>query len=153
MGNAGIGNFIVPRIADGTEVTLGKQRGVFTLSANTTYYYVFGGAAASRQHVHMTGYTSGLVITSATIQTCSRGEDVSHTSTVTGEWVPEDPAAGDAQVVGTGWTSATAIVAASGAGIGGASFLLSDWGASRTRLEVVVGGTGGDLAVAWHGKE
>lgn len=153
MGIAGIGHFIVPRIANGTEVTTGKQRGVFTLTANTTYYYVFGGAAASRQHVHITGYTAGLVITSATIQTCSRGDEVAHTSTVTGEWIPEDPTGGNAEVVGTGWSSASAVVAADGSGIGGASFLLSEWGANRTRLVVVVGATGGDMAVAWHGKE
>lgn len=153
MGIAGFGHFIIPRIADGTEVTAGKQRGVFTLLANTTYYYMFGGAPASRQHVHMTGYTAGLVLTSATVQTCSRGDDVLHTSTVTGEWIPETPSDGDAEVTGTGWASASAVVAAAGSGLGGASFMLSDWGADRTRLEVVVGATGGDLAVAWHGKE
>lgn len=154
MSISGYGSLLVPRIAAGTELTTQKRRGVFTFASGTIYYYVWGGASAPTQHVHLTGYTAGLVITSATIQTCSQPrEEVSDTSEVTGEWINEDPADGDARVDGTGWSSSTAIVAASGAGVGGASWHLREWGPLRTRLKVVVGATGGDASVAWAGKE
>jgi hypothetical protein len=154
MSISGYGPLITPLASSGDEVTAGKRKGVFTLTASTTYYYVWGGAASPTQHIHLTGYTSGLVITSATIQTCSQPSSVvSDVSSTVGEWINEDPADGDVRTDGTGWSSLTAIAAANGTGVGGASWHLRDWGALRTRLEVVVGGTGGDVSVAWAGKE
>lgn len=156
MGMSGLSTFIVPRIEAGTEIDTQKRRGVFTLTANTTYYYIFGGATAPTQHIQITGYTAGLIITTATVQSCSQPV-VTDTSTIIGEWIDEDPAAGDSRLDvrfdGTGWSVSTAIAAANGTGVGGATFHLANWGPSRTRLEVVVGATGGDLAVAWTGKE
>ncbi len=156
MGMSALSTFIVPMNADGSEVTAQKRRGVYTLAANTTYYYIFGGASAPTQHVQLTGYIAGAIVTTATIQSCSQ-PIVSDTSSTDGEWIDEDPAAGDsridARVDGTGWSVSTAIVAAGGSGVGGASWHLANWGPARTRLELVIGGTGGDFAVAWAGKE
>lgn len=154
MSIAGIGTYITPRETDGDELTTTKRRGMYTLAANTTYLFVFGGATAPYQHVQLTGYTAGAVVTSATIQTCSQGvREVSDTSTVVGEWIDEDPTDAFVAVDGTGWTQSNGIAAANGTGVGGASWQLVRWAPSRSRLKVVVGGTGGDFVVAWHGKE
>lgn len=152
MGMSGLSTFIVPRIEAGTEIDTQKRRGVFTLTANTTYYYIFGGAASPTQHIQITGYTAGLIITTATVQTCSQPV-VTDTSVIAGEWISEDPAAGDVRTDGAGWSSSAAVVSADGSAVGGASWHLIDWSPARTRLAVAVGATGGDLAVAWMGKE
>jgi hypothetical protein len=154
MGIAGFGPIIVPFTAAGVQVVAVKGRDIFTLVAGTTYYYIFGGATAPFQHVQLTGYTAGLIITTATIQTCSRSDlAVAHLSQVAGEWINETPADGDVQVDGAGWTASTAIVNVAGGAVGGASWHLRGWGPLRTRLEVVVGATGGDVAGSWSGKE
>jgi hypothetical protein len=154
MSISGYGHLLTPLTSAGVEVTAEKRNGIFTLTAGSTYYYVWGGASAPTQHVQLTGYTAGLVITSATIQTCSQPKSaVSDASATVGEWINEDPTDGDARVDGTGWTSSAAVAAANGSGLGGASWHLQQWGVSRTRLAVVVGGTGGDVAVAWSSKE
>lgn len=45
------------------------------------------------------------------------------------------------------------VVAAAGTGVGGAMWHISDTGAKRTMLSVVVGATGGALRVSAHGKD
>lgn len=148
-------SYVTPLDPNGVELTTRKRKGVFTLTANTSYFYIWGGAAATCQHVQLTGYTAGLVITVAKIQSCSQGHDeVSDVSTTVGEWIDEDPTTGDVRTDGTGWSQpAASTVAASGAGVGGASWQLGiGWSPARTRLRIDVGGTGGDVAVAIHGK-
>lgn len=147
--------YITPLDSTGVEVTARKRKGVFTLLANTTYYYIFGGAAATCTHLQLTGYTAGAVITSATIQSCSQGrEEVTDFSATVGEWINEDPTTADVRVDGTGWSqSSPGIVAANGTGVGGASWQLGiGWSPARTRIQLVVGTTGGDFVVAMHGK-
>jgi hypothetical protein len=154
MGTSGVASYITPRGTDGVDLTTVKRRGVYTLSANTTYYFIFGGGSSIIQHIHLTTYTAGMVITSATIQTCSqRSEDVSHVSTVVGEWISETPAGGTVSFTGAGWSVTNSVITSLGSALGGASWQLIDWSPDRTRLEVVVGATGGDIVVAWHGKE
>jgi hypothetical protein len=149
---AGGGRYVPPIKSDGTAVAE-SGHGRYTLAANTTYYYILGGAGAPFQSVQITGYTAGLVITTATIQDTNHHDaEVTDISATVGEWVNETPASGDVQVDGTGWTSSTAIVSASGAGVGGAVWHLAEMSTFRVRLEVVVGATGGDLRVSSHGK-
>jgi len=147
--------YITPLDSNGAEVTARKRKGVFTLLANTTYVYIVGGAAATCIHLQLTGYTAGAVVTSATIQSCSQGhEEVTDFSATAGEWINETPVTGDVEVDGTGWTqSSPTIAAVAGTGAGGASWQLGiGWSPARTRLQLIVGATGGDFVVAMHGK-
>lgn len=148
---AGGQRYITPTKSDGTNPDE-HGRGIYTLTAGATYVYILGGASAPFAHVHLTGYTAGAIIT-ATVQTATHQDlDVTDTNLTVGEWVSETPADGDVQVDGTGWTSSAAVVSADGTGPGGASWHLSDWPPFRTRIKIVVGGTGGDFRLSWHGK-
>jgi hypothetical protein len=148
------GTYIQPLKTDGTSLANEAPRGTYTLSASTTYYFPLGGADAPFHSVQITGYTSGLVITSATIQDTNHDslEVVDHSS-VAGEWITEDPTTAFVGVDGTGWSQTNGVVAASGGGVGGALWHLGEAGAMRARLAVVVGGTGGLLRVSCWGKD
>lgn len=148
------GRYVIPIDSTGAELTNAGPPGEFTLTAGAHYYYVLGGSAAPFQSVHLTGYTAGLIITSATIQDCNHDErDVTNQSTVAGEWAPETPPTGYVGPTGTGWTATNGVVAAAGTGVGGAVIHIAETGAYRTRLDVLVGGTGGKLRVSFHGKD
>lgn len=148
------GRYIAPiKQSDGTTPNE-APRGAYVLASGTTYHYIIGGIEASRISVQITGYTAGLIITSATIQdTNHEVVDVLDTSNTAGEWVTEDPSTAFVGVDGTGWSVSSGVVAAAGSGVGGALWHVSDSGAARTRLVVVVGGTGGTLRVSAHGKD
>lgn len=142
-------------ITDGSAVTE-TEHGKYTLTALHTYRFVIGGAESALQSVHLTGYTSALVITTATIQTTDHAElDVTNSSTVVGEWVNEDPPS-PAFVAfdGTGWAAGAtpSVIAAAGTGVGGARWNLVDNAATRTALTIVVGATGGVVRVSAGGK-
>lgn len=148
------GTYVSPLKTDGTNLTNEAPRGSYTLTAGTTYYYILGGADAPFQSVHITGYTAGLVIMSATIQDCNHDDlEVPNQSAVVGEWVSEDPTTAFVGFEGAGWSATNGVVAASGGGVGGAMWHLGETGATRTRLAVVVGGTGGILRVSAWGKD
>lgn len=147
------GRYVAPIDGNGVTLTTEGPQGVFTLSANTTYYYVIGGAEAPVEAAHLTGYDAGLVITSASVQDSNHDEvQVTNHSAVVGEWVTEDPTTAFVGVDGTGWSASNGEVAASGGGVGGAMFHIGDTGAFRTRIAVVVGAAGGKLRVSAHGK-
>jgi hypothetical protein len=148
------GRYIAPLQTNGTELTDQLGRGIYALSASTTYLFILGGTDAPFASIHLTGYTAGLVITSATIQDCDHHDtEVPNTSVVVGEWVNEDPTTAFVGVDGTGWSVTNGVVAASGGGVGGALWHIGETGAARTRLTVVVGGTGGNVRVSGHGKD
>lgn len=107
------GTYVAPlRQSDGVILTNEAPAGVYTLAANTTYHYVIGGPDASRLSIQITGYTAGMVITSATVKDTNHSEnDVPNTSIVVGEWITEDPSAAFVAVDGTGW-SVTSVPAA-----------------------------------------
>lgn len=152
------GRYIPPLQTDGTELTAQTGVGIYTLVAGTTYLYIIGGDDAPFQSVQITGYDAGLVITSATIQDTNHQElEVANKSTTVGEWINERPTTAYVGADGTGWSvgsGATAgVVAASGAGIGGALWHIAETGSARTRLIVVVGATGGKLRVSCNGKD
>lgn len=158
--------YLVPiDTADGTSPAE-TGHGRYPLTASHTYVYVDPTQDTPFTSIDLTGYTAGLVITSATIQDTNHAGptsgggptsgDVADTSTTVGEWKNERPPTGYVAADGTGWsvgTGATAcVVAASGAGVGGAIWHVAETGAARTRLIVVVGGTGGDVRVSAAGK-
>lgn len=153
------GRYVQPIDSNGVLVPAEGPRGVYTLTADTTYYYILGGPDASFISGHLTAYASaaaanGLIITSATVQDCDHSElDVPNHSAVAGEWVTEDPSAGFVGADGTGWSATSGVLAATGAGLGGARFNIAETAAYRTRLAVVVGATGGPLRVSSHGKD
>jgi len=148
------GRYVPPLKTDGTLLAGEAPRGAYTLVAGTTYYYILGTADAPFHAVHITSYTSALVITSATIQDCIHGElEVTDHSTVAGEWVPETPTTAYVGTTGSGWSQTNAVVASTGAALGGALWNLGEAGSKRCRLAVVVGGTGGILRVSCWGKD
>jgi hypothetical protein len=146
-------HYITPIGTDGVPLTTQKDGGKFTLTANTTYYYVMGGAGSAFLSVTLTGYTSGLIITSATIQDTDHGPFVTDQSATVGEWIPEGSSTSVVGFTGTGWSAASGVVAAAGSGLGGARWNIESDGAYRTRLTVVVGATGGDALVSMYEKD
>lgn len=156
-GTGEYGTYIAPlKSTDGSTpaaVAGAGNSGKYTLVANTTYYYPLGGGNAPFVGCQITGYTAGLILTSVTIQDCDHGSgEVSDFSSVVGEWPSEKPTDAYVAVEGTGWTvgtgSTAGVVAASGAGLGGAKYHLPETCANRGRLAVVVGATGGDVRVS-----
>lgn len=156
--------YLVPiDVADGTSPAEAPH-GIYTLVASHNYVYLNPTLDTAFASFDLTGYTSGLIITSATVQdtnhagtfTGSTSPDVSDTSTVVGEWKNERPTNGYVAADGTGWsvgTGATAcVVAAAGSGVGGAFWHVSETGAARTRLFVAVGAAGGLVRVSGAGK-
>ena len=132
------------------------DHGKYTLVASRTYRFVLGGAESALQSIHLTGYTSGLTITTATIQTCDHAElDVTDSDTTAGHWINEDPPS-PAFVAfdGTGWAAGAtpSVITAGGTGVGGARWNLAHNAATRTALTIVVGLTGGVVRVSGHGK-
>lgn len=158
------GRYLVPiKQTDGSSPAE-HGHGVYTLDASTTYYYIFGGPDASFQSVHLTGYTSAAILTSASVQDCNHhggtsqglaatAGDVPDTSNTVGQWVTEDPSSGFVGADGTGWTVSSSVLAVAGTGVGGAMFHVAETGAARTRLTLVVGLTGGDFQASGHGKD
>ncbi len=149
------GRYIQPILTDGTLITTEAPLGFYTLSANTTYFYILAGAGATRLSAHVIGRTPGMIITSiGPIQDCNAFEQqVTNGSTAAGEWMTEDPTTAFVAVDGTGWTvAAGGTVAVAGTGVGGAMFHF-DGGAARCRLVVVVGAAGGVRSVSEHGKD
>lgn len=129
-------------------------QGAYTLLANTTYHFALGGSDAPYQSFHLTGYTAGAVVTSATIKDCNHDrDDVTDYDATAGHWPSETPPDAYVAVDGTGWSMSSAgVVAAAGTGIGGALWHIAPTGAGRTRATVVMGGTGGVFRGSAAGK-
>ena len=152
-GRAG-GRYVTPINSSGVELVNEGPRGAFTLTAGQTYHYILGGADAPINSVTITGYAASAVITSGTIMdTNHESNEVLDHSAVAGEWCTEDPSTAFVAVDGTGWSHTNGVIAASGAGVGGATFHIVDTGAARTRLTLAVGATGGAFRVSAHGKD
>lgn len=132
---------------------LGKEpnKAGYTLVAGTTYYYYLGNQSkeAAFQSVHLK-WDAAAVLT-ITIED-SNLDDVLSYSVTAGEWIKEDPST--AYVGGSGGVTVTnATVAVAGGTAGGCMFHLGLMGSLRTRVKVVVGGTGGVVRVAACHKE
>lgn len=130
--------------------------GKYTLTNGVTYRFLLGGAEAALQSVQITGYTSALVITTATIKTCDHADaDVADSDTTVGHWIPEiPPSPAYVAFTGTGWAAGAtpSVIQAAGSGVGGARWNLAHNAATRTALDVVVGAAGGIVRVSAGGK-
>lgn len=151
--------YITPIKSDGTvqdadaESTFLNGRGVFTLAALTTYYFILPVGASTMFDLHLT-HDAAIVITTATIETCGHNKpDVPDFGTVAGEWVGHTPAGSYVPVEGAGTSATNGVVTTTGAAAGGAVWQVSENPAPRTRLEVAVGATGGEVRVSFTGKE
>lgn len=153
---SGEARYIIPVDSNGAvpAPANGVGPGAYTLLANTTYHFPLGGSDAPYQSVHLTGYTAAAVVTSATIKDCDHGRaEVTDYDTTAGHWPSETPPDAYVAVDGTGWSVASAgVAAAGGTGVGGALWHIVPTGAARTRLTVVVGATGGVFRGSGAGK-
>lgn len=149
-------SYITPIKSDGTtqvESAAEFGRGSFTLASGTTYFYPVGGQDAPILSVHVQ-WDAQIIITSLTIEDCNFPDsDVDWYDDAAGEWIDEDPSSAFVGTDSGGATVTNGVVAVAGGSQGGCMFHLADTGARRTRLKVVVAGTGGELRVASWGKE
>ena len=152
--SAATGKSVQPIVStDDTIVPVMTGQGRYTLVANTTYRFILDGSGSPWVSATITGYTAGLIITSATIEDTDHPiATVPRNSAVVGEWIPETPTTAVVGVTGTGWSATNGVVAAAGTGIGGARWNLEGTAAFRTRITVVVGATGGDVRLSWYEK-
>lgn len=128
-------------------------RGTYTLASGTTYFYQLNGGNSPLLSAHLQ-WDAAIVLTSVTVEDCNFGTDeVALHSDNAGEWIDEDPASAFVGTDGAGVTVTAGVIAVAGGAVGGAMIHVADTGARRTRLKVVVGGTGGELRVATWGKE
>jgi hypothetical protein len=138
--------------APSADATL-NGRGVYTLTAATTYYFVLPVGGSAMYDVHLQ-HDAAIAITSATIQTCSMPKrDVSDISSVAGAWIDQDPETAFVGTDGATTTASDGVVAVVAGNVGGANWQISDAPAARSRLEVIVGATGGEVRLGFCGKE
>ncbi len=154
MGRAGRTGtrYITP--IDSTGAPLTEQgKGRYVLAAGQTYHYLLGGEDAPFLSVMITGYDAAAIITSATIMdTNHRSDEVPDQDGTAGNWIPDNPTGGYVATTGTGWTPTNRILAVAGGAVGGARWNIAETGLARTRLTVVMGGTGGTFRVSSWGK-
>lgn len=152
----GFARYLIPLDGNGTVPALALQAGAgaYTLLANTTYHFALGGGDTPFQSVHLTGYTAGAIVTSATIKDCDHERaDVADYDTTPGHWPSETPPDAYVTTEGTGWTvPSVGVVAAAGTGVGGALWHVVPTGAARTRLTVAMGATPGVFRCSGSGK-
>lgn len=151
--------YVTPITAAGTvqeidsDTTFENARGLFTLAAATTYYFVLPVGASTIADIHLT-HDLAIAITSAKIETCSHGRtEVEDNSVIAGEWMDQDPSTAFVALVGAGTTHTSGVVAVVAGNAGGADWQVSGFAAARARLAVVVGGTGGEVRLSFCGKD
>lgn len=153
----------IPSNNDGLPTTFGV-----TLVAGTTYFFPFGAdrspmpAETALADAQMR-WDNAIALT-ITVETCifpsthpeggaTGVVDVSDSNTTAGNWIPQAPPDAYVPVTGGGtYTVATGAVTVAAGQQGGCEFTLSDFGARRARLKVVVGATGGLVRCGVHGK-
>lgn len=149
-------SYITPIKSDGTVQTESATefgRGSYTLASSSTYYFPLGGQDVPFLSGHMQ-WDASIILTSVTIEDCNFPEtDVTWYSNGSGEWIDEDPTTAFVGLDGAGATASNGVVAVAGGAQGGAMFHVAQTGARRTRLAVVVAGTGGEVRVSGWGKE
>ncbi len=151
--------YITPLKSDGTvqeqdsDASFVTARGVFTLASGTMYYFPLPIGGSPMFDVHLT-HDAAIIITTATIETCGHGlSDVPDYSAVAGEWIDQNPTTAFVGTVGAGTSASNGVVAVAGSAAGGADWQISGCPASRGRLAVVVGATGGEVRVSFCGKD
>ena len=151
-------SYITPIKSDGVvqvESATEFGRGAFTLASGTTYFYPLGGQDSPFLSAHCQ-WDASIIITSITLEDCNFPDGTSGVEwhdDAAGEWIDEDPTSAFVGTDGAGVTVTNGVVAVAGGAQGGCLFHMADTGARRTRLKVVVGGTGGEMRVAAWAKE
>lgn len=150
------GSDVAPIKSDGTSTSTPNGKQGYTLLSGTTYYYPLGGNSAPLESCHVQ-WDASIIITAITIED-TNFDDVTNYSATSGEWISENPSTAyistTSHNASTGGATVTAsTIAVAGGTAGGCMYHLGNTGAKRTRLSVVVGGTGGVLRVATHGKD
>lgn len=119
------------------------------LLSNTTYFVPFGGEGALVQSVHLTwdAVVAGVI----TVED-SNNPDATVISTVSGEWVQENPTTAYVGGAGAGGLAVTNLTLTITAGTGGGAMInVGNSGAMRTRLKVVLS-AGGRMNFMANGK-
>lgn len=143
---------------DSTGVPLVENgRGRYTLTASNTFHYIIGADEAPFSSIHLTGLTAAAIITSATLYYCDHPIDspanaVTNFDLTDGMWLPGGSASDVVFVKGAGWVATSGVLAVAGGAIGGAFWHIAENCAARTRLTVVMAGTGGDFLCSGAGK-
>lgn len=156
MGRRSAPTYIIPILSDGTvqkqdvdgDVSGGEGtgRGWYLLAAGT-YYYVLPCGDGTISSVHIQ-HDTALAASSVSIETGDLGvSECANHSNNAGEWFQENPSDAYVPTDGAGTTATLAVVAIVAGNKGGARWNVSDLGASRARLAVVVT-TPGRLRVA-----
>lgn len=147
--------YITPIDSTGAPLTE-SGRGRFTLTAGNTFHFILGGDEAPFVSVHLTGITAAAIVTSATVRDCNHPSDgvnaITDFDTTDGMWPPQNNTTDFVQVEGAGWVATNGVLAVAGGAVGGAFWHVAENCAARTRLTVVMGGTGGDFFCSGHGK-
>lgn len=150
--------FVTPLTATtGTPVAMDADTGLATLASGTTYYYPLGNTEkfasevrrANLEFVHVR-WDSAAILTITFEDTGWTRSQVSDYDATAGLWVQENPTT--AYVAASTGTVTNLSVAVAGGTAGGCTFHLGNFGAPRCRIKIVVGGTGGSVGVAQHGK-
>ena len=144
---------VSPQKSDGTfptqvEDQAGLQAGV-TLVNGTTYFYVLDAQRPCPLQSFHIKWDSAAILT-VTLEK-SNLVDVTAYSTTAGDWIEDDSA--DLLIDKTSGTVTGTSLAVAGGTAGGATFKHKFAAFIRTRLKVVVGGTGGVVRVAAVGKD
>ena len=135
------------------DLTFANGRGVYTLTAATTYFFILPIGGSVVADIHLT-HDLAIAVTSATVETCSHGKsEVADNSVVAGEWMDQDPADAYVSTVGAGTTQTIGVVAVVAGNAGGANWQIDGFAAARGRLKVVVGATGGEVRLSFCGKD
>jgi hypothetical protein len=134
--------------SDGTPVDSGKLGAA--LVSGATYYALVGVDAA---HIieAMLQWDAAIIITSVEVETTNNPDALNYSTTV-GEWVKRNTVGALGLLeASSGTVTALTLSAIAGGTAGGATWTLRN-GALKTRLKIVVAGTGGRVIATGNGK-
>lgn len=149
---------------DGSPAATANSLGVgsVTLLSGTRYLVLLAGADQTVLGAHIQ-WDASILFTSITVEDCSIPIEAFASDankgllvTTSGVWIPEKPTT--AYVATAPDPSATltvtnGVIALTSGQAGGAHFHIVDTGAERTRLNILVGATGGVVRIATHVKK
>lgn len=160
MGRTTAARYVTPLKSDGSEATFAPGadatltgRGVFTLAANTTYYFPLSEADGRVASVELE-IDAAIIVTDAHIEDTNTSKSEVLDYAVNNAWVPETPSSGYIATKNGNVTSSTNSTLVTGGGTAGAAIWnLVDTATKRGRLSVSVGATGGEARVSTWAKE
>lgn len=148
----GAGHYLTPiKESDASAaVAEATERGYYTLAV-ATYYIDVPVMSATSTSLHL--QWSSALIGVITFESCDMGAgEVSLTSTTTGDWIQQNPAAAVVPIIGTGASVTALTITLAGGGAGGCEVNISALAFARLRIKAVIS-TGGALRTAHFGKE